>query len=216
MKIPAFAIAIGGVLAIGAAVVVIASQLWDGVAILSDTRPSASVPAPATGQSLPVEIQFTPSPTARPVPDLAFIDGEGNPRTLADFRGRAVLLNIWATWCVPCRREMPTLDRLQAKLGGSDFEVVALSIDRNGLDAVKPFYRELGLKSLGIYIDQSGKAASKLGTLGVPTTLLIDREGREVARKLGPEEWDSPEVIERIQQYAQLPIGDSAQSRGRR
>ena len=216
MKIPAFAIAIGGVLAIGAAVAVIASHLWDGVAILSHARPSASVPAPATEQSLQAELQFTALPTPRPVPDLAFVDGAGDPRTLADFRGRAVLLNIWATWCVPCRKEMPTLDRLQAELGGSDFDVVALSIDRNGLDAVKPFYRELGLKSLGIYIDPSGKAARELGTLGVPTTLLIDRRSREVARKLGPEEWDSPEIIQRIRQYAQLPIGDSAQSRGRR
>jgi thiol-disulfide isomerase/thioredoxin len=131
----------------------------------------------------------------RPVPGLAFVDTAGAPRTLADFKGRVVLLNIWATWCVPCRAEMPTLDRLQAKLGGPDFEVVALSIDRKGLDVVKPFYAELGLTSLAAYVDRSGDSAHALGAVGVPTTLLIDREGREIGRKLGPAEWDQPEAV---------------------
>ena len=93
-------------------------------------------------------------------------------------------------------------------LGGPDFQVVALSIDRKGLDAVKPFYAELGLMSLGIYVDKSGDAARALGTVGVPTTLLIDREGRELGRKLGPAEWDSPEMIALLRAHSGL--SDSA------
>lgn len=128
----------------------------------------------------------------RPVPELRFADGNGRPLALADFRGKVVLLNIWATWCGPCRAEMPTLDRLQAKLGGPDFEVVALSIDRAGMGAVDRFYAEIGVKHLGRYLDVTAKTARDLGAYGLPTTLLIDREGREVARHVGPAEWDTP------------------------
>src|SRR3546814_12607159 len=92
---------------------------------------------------------------------------------------------------------MPSLDRLQAGLGGPDFVVVPLSIDREGLPAVKAFYEELGLKALGIYVDQSGRASGKLGAAGIPTTLLIDREGRENGRTVGPAEWDSDEALGR-------------------
>ena len=149
----------------------------------------------------------------RPLPELHFVDGNGQPMTLANFRGRSLLLNIWATWCVPCRKEMPTLDRLQAKLGGPDFQVITLSIDRGGVPVVKRFYEELGLKSLGIYLDQSGQAASALGTVGIPTTLLVDREGREIARKIGPAEWDSPDAIDTIRRHLRLPgVNDSGPS----
>lgn len=125
----------------------------------------------------------------------AFIDGEGLDLTLADFKGRVVLLNIWATWCVPCRVEMPMLDRLQARLGGEDFHVLPLSIDRAGLKPVQKFYKEIEIKSLGIYLAQSLQVMQALGVVGLPTTLLIDRDGREIARLVGPAEWDSPEAI---------------------
>jgi len=111
-----------------------------------------------------------------------------------------ILLNVWATWCVPCRKEMPTLDRLQAKLGGDDFIVIPLSIDRGGAAAVKRFYQEIGIKKLRIYVDSSSHASHGLGVPGVPTTLLIDREGREVARKLGEAEWDGSAMVSLIQQ----------------
>jgi len=115
--------------------------------------------------------------TSRELPDVGFVDGDGRAASLADFRGRVVLLNLWATWCVPCRREMPALERLQAKLGGAEFIVLPLSIDRGGVPPVKRFYEELGLAALGVFVDQSGAATGKLATTGVPTTLLIDREG---------------------------------------
>ena len=96
---------------------------------------------------------FVVHESPRPVPEIQFENGQGEAIGLADFRGKIVLLNIWATWCAPCRREMPTLDRLQAELGSPDFEVVALSIDRNGLSVVQEFYEELGLRELGMYVD---------------------------------------------------------------
>jgi thiol-disulfide isomerase/thioredoxin len=136
----------------------------------------------------------------RPLPEIIFADGDGHALSLADFRGRVVLLNIWATWCVPCRKEMPTLDRLQATLGGDQFIVIALSMDREGVPAVKRFYDGLGVSSLGIYVDPSSRVSHALAVPGVPTTLLIDRQGREVARKLGEAEWDGPAMIRLIRQ----------------
>jgi thiol-disulfide isomerase/thioredoxin len=139
----------------------------------------------------------------RPLPEIRFQDDQGHNLTLADFRERVVLLNVWATWCVPCRKEMPTLDRLQAWLGGKDFLVMALSIDRKGIEAVKDFYREVGVEKLAIYLDPSGKGSHGLAIRGVPTTLLINREGREVARKLGEAQWDSPEMVSLVERTIQ-------------
>ena len=130
------------------------------------------------------------------LPEVAFQDGDGGTRRLAEFRGRVVLLNIWATWCGPCRHEMPTLDRLQVALAGADFEVVALSIDRAGVEAVRAFYGEIGIEHLAIYVDQYGSVMNELGLIGLPTTLLIDRTGREIGRLIGPAEWDAPDMLE--------------------
>jgi thiol-disulfide isomerase/thioredoxin len=144
---------------------------------------------------------------ARPLPEIGFEDQAGATLRLSDFRGKVVLLNLWATWCAPCRREMPTLDRLQAMLGGPAFEVVALSIDRKGLPVVNEFYEELGLQELGMYVDASGKASRELSGLGVPTTLLIDCEGNELGRLAGPAEWDSPEMVSFIRGYVERRSG---------
>jgi len=137
----------------------------------------------------------------RPIPELSFIDGDGRPRSLADFKGKPVLLNIWATWCAPCRKEMPSLDRLQADYDPSQFVVVSLSLDRQGLPVVRKFYDELGLRSLGIFLDQSGAAASKVNAAGLPTTLFIDRDGHEIGRKAGPAEWDSTETVALVREH---------------
>ena len=132
----------------------------------------------------------------KPIAAIQFEDAQGQSRSLADFRGKIVLLNIWATWCVPCRKEMPALDRLQSMLGGPNFDVVPVSIDRGGMDVVRKFYAEIGIKRLGMYLDTSAKATRELGVVGLPTTLLVDRGGREIGRLIGPTEWDSREVVE--------------------
>ena len=127
---------------------------------------------------------------------LAFERGDGTKTTLADFRGRAVLLNLWATWCVPCRAEMPALDRLQAEKGGRDFEVVAVDVDTARLERRAAFLDGAGVKALERYADPSGEAFEALRrdgkALGLPVSLLIDRDGCEVAAVAGALKWDSP------------------------
>lgn len=141
----------------------------------------------------------------RSLPYIGFTDGDGRPTQFSSFRGKVILLNIWATWCVPCRKEMPALDRLQASLGGPDFAVIALSVDSDGLPAVKAFYLQTGIRQLRIYIDKSGQALSDLGATGIPTTLLIDRHGNEIGRKIGPAEWDSPALVKVIRDHLDAP-----------
>jgi thiol-disulfide isomerase/thioredoxin len=139
---------------------------------------------------------FVMGDAPKPMPELQFNDMGGKALTLADFKGKVVLLNIWATWCGPCRKEMPTLDRLQAALGGPDFEVVPVSIDRKGMDAVSLFYVDMGIKNLGRFVaPEANHALDAIGVWGLPATLLIDRQGRELGRLEGPAEWDSPDMI---------------------
>jgi thiol-disulfide isomerase/thioredoxin len=138
---------------------------------------------------------FTPAETRRDLSALAFGTGTGTgPTTLAAWRGRVVLLNLWATWCVPCRKEMPALDRLQAKLGSPDFEVVALNLDTRDPERPKKFLADIEVKTLAWYADPSlaaMKALQKLGLVtGLPTTILIDRQGCELGAMAGPAEWD--------------------------
>jgi len=133
------------------------------------------------------------------VPDLAFRDAGGKPLTLADFRGRTVLLNLWATWCVPCRKEMPTLDALQGELGGEDFQVVAVNIDTRDPDKPKRFLKDIGVQKLVYYADSSAKVFQDLKAIGrafgMPTTMLIDRQGCEIGTIAGPADWASPDAV---------------------
>ena len=147
------------------------------------------------GGHIPIEVIDQP----RPLPEIRFQDEQGHDLTLADFRGRVVLLNIWATWCAPCRNETPTLDRLQAHFGGKDFLVIPLSIDREGVAAVRRFYEKLGFEKLGIYVDPSSKRSRALAIPGLPATLLIDRQGRETARKIGAAEWGGAEMVSLVE-----------------
>lgn len=137
----------------------------------------------------------------RGLPDIVFADAEGRAVRLFDYQGKFVLLNVWATWCKPCREEMPSLDRLQARLGGPEFEVVAMSIDRDGLPAVKDFYRRFDIKRLRIYLDEADQATSRVGVIAIPTTLLIDPRNRAIAISFGAAAWDSPDMIAAIQSY---------------
>ncbi len=144
---------------------------------------------------------FTPAESLRPVPAIGFIELDGTERSLADFRGRVVALNFWATWCGPCIREMPSLDRLQAELGGEDFTVVLMSQDRNGEERVPPFLTRLGLKHLTSYLDPTYPLYRAFGGRALPTTILIDADGNELGRLVGPAEWDTPEASALIRYY---------------
>ena len=132
------------------------------------------------------------------LPDVKFQDAAGAERTLADWRGKVVLLNLWATWCLPCRKEMPALDRLQAAMGSDRFEVVALSVDRTGLAGARKFLDEAKVEKLALYADSTARMATTLRAAGLPVTLLIDRDGREIGRLLGPAEWDSEDAKQLI------------------
>jgi thiol-disulfide isomerase/thioredoxin len=136
------------------------------------------------------------------VPDLAFTDSSGKAMTLADFRGRTVLLNLWATWCVPCRKEMPTLDALEGKLGAKDFQVVAVNIDTRDPNKPKTFLKQIGVQKLSYYADPSAKSFQDLKAIGrafgMPTTLLVDPKGCEIGSIAGPAEWASDDALKLI------------------
>jgi thiol-disulfide isomerase/thioredoxin len=178
-----------------------------GVWISLGPSGSALLPQVSSAAEAQKKFSITPYASPRPIAAVEFEDSQGRKRTLADFRGKVVLLNVWATWCGPCRKEMPMLDRLQQRLGSADFEVVALSIDRGGQAVIKTFFDEIGVRALTVYVDATAEAGTKLGIIGVPTTLLLDRMGREIGRATGPAEWDSPEVIDMIQRF--LPARQS-------
>ncbi len=143
--------------------------------------------------------------TSKPMkmPDLAFDDGNGNPKKLSDWKGRTVLLNLWATWCVPCRKEMPALERLEAKMGSDKFQVVAVNIDTRDPDKPKNFLKEANLTRLGNFSDAKAKVFQDLKSiglaLGMPTSVLIDGQGCQIANMAGPAEWDSADAVKLIQ-----------------
>jgi len=137
------------------------------------------------------------------LPALAFKDATGAEKTLADWKGRTVLLNLWATWCVPCRKEMPALAALQQKLGGPAFEVVAVKIDTRNLDKPKAWLQEAGVTGLTYYADASARVFQELKAVGkavgMPTSLLVDGSGCEIAYLAGPAEWASDDALKLVQ-----------------
>jgi thiol-disulfide isomerase/thioredoxin len=143
------------------------------------------------------------------LPDLTFDDADGKPRRLSEWRGRTVLVNLWATWCVPCRKEMPALDRLETKLGGKNFEVVAINIDTRDPEKPKSFLKEANLTRLSYFSDQKAKAFQDLKSigraLGMPTSVLVDGQGCEIATIAGPAEWDSDDAVKLITAAAARP-----------
>jgi thiol-disulfide isomerase/thioredoxin len=128
-------------------------------------------------------------------PATPFFAADGTERTLADFRGQALVVNLWATWCAPCVTEMPALDRLSEAVKPHGIAVLPLSADREGAPVVERFFATNGIRHLPVTIDRMGKVARALAVPGLPTTVLYDREGRERGRVVGAAEWDAPEAV---------------------
>ncbi len=142
---------------------------------------------------------LTLAPRPKPLPGLSFAAQDGAKMSLADFKGRMVLLNLWATWCVPCRLEMPALDRLQGLLDQNDFAVVAVNVDTARLERPMAFLKEIGAANLKLYTDETAAALQILKqagkALGLPTTILIGKDGCEIGTLAGPAQWDSQDAL---------------------
>ena len=176
------------------------------------SRPGDAIPAPGSigtvkevaisplrGLNKGAMAAFLVRPKPMDLPDITLATADGGAKPLADWKGKVVLFNIWATWCVPCREEMPALDRLQTELGGDKFEVVAVNIDKGGPEKARAFLQETGATSLALYTDPGGKLFASLRTVDMPTTILIDEAGKEIGRLVGPADWASPEAKQLIE-----------------
>ena len=157
--------------------------------------------APANAAGIAPELltgwmeNFTLSDPARPAPEIVLVDPDGVEYGVEEFHGRVIVLNFFATWCAPCRREMPSLDRLAARLGGDEFAVVGVSQDRKGAEVYKPFLDELEVTHFETFADPRLRTSRTLRVLGLPATIVLDRQGREIGRMVGPAEWDSDEAV---------------------
>lgn len=141
---------------------------------------------------------YIPAREVKMAPAVQFLNEEGERLTLEKFRGKVVVLNMWATWCAPCIHEMPTLDRLQQQLEDVDVVVVALSIDSGGASVVRTFFDEHGIGNLDVYVDPTMRAQAGFNVIGLPTTIIIDKEGRERGRIVGPAEWDDSRAADLV------------------
>jgi len=158
---------------------------------------AAAEPPPVSGWME----QFSFKDPPRPAPQAAFLTGAGAEVSLGDFKGRVLLVNFWATWCAPCVRELPSLDRLQLELGGEGLLVLAVSQDRGGAEVAGPFLERHGIHRLGLFLDAKMRLGRALGVRALPWTFLVDREGRIVGELPGYAEWDSDEGIALIRHY---------------
>ncbi len=166
------------------------------------SRPAPSLPPASPATSGPLAnlnrgamATFLVHERPRPVPTISFNNARGDPILLKSWQGKVVLLNLWATWCLPCLKEMPALDAIKGTLGESDFDVVAISVDRGGIEKPRMFLDKIAARHIALYHEPSGALAPKLKAFGMPTTLLIDRKGREIGRLVGPAEWDSEDAV---------------------
>jgi thiol-disulfide isomerase/thioredoxin len=144
--------------------------------------------------------EFIPASPPLPAPAISFLDFSGNTVSLSEFTGKIVLVNLWATWCEPCLREMPSLARMQLRLGDK-ITVVAVSEDRGGAKTVEPFIDKLGLKSIKTYLDPKSTAERAFEVQGLPTSFLIDRQGRILGKVEGAAEWDAPKLLETLKAF---------------
>ena len=164
---------------------------WIAISALLLVVGWALPPAPAAEPPLG---EFVPATPPKPSPEIGFTDAAGKPLSLADFAGKPVLVNLWATWCAPCRREMPSLERLQQRVGDK-LAILAISEDMRGDKAVAPFVAKLGLTALKTYLDPKSAVGRAFNVDGLPTSFLIDRKGRVLGRVEGEAKWDSPKML---------------------
>ncbi len=165
-----------------------AAMLLTANAAWADTAAMAQIEALKEGTLKKLALHSEPRSVPR---DLPFVDVDGAPHTLADYEGKVVVVNFWATWCAPCRKEMPALDALQAEMGGEDFVVVPIATLRTKQMAAIKFFEDIGVEQLPVLLDENGDLARASGVMGLPVTLVLDREGNEIARMMGDAEWDS-------------------------
>jgi thiol-disulfide isomerase/thioredoxin len=174
----------------------VVAALW--VFVKGDNGGATQIDAPwHEGQM----IAFSFAEKRQVVAPSPFFDASGSQYTLADFRGKVLLVNLWATWCVPCLEEMPTLDRLQGVMAGDDFEVLAISVDKAGAEKSREFLEDLEVEHLDLYVDPTMNMNFKMSVFGLPTTLLLDRKGQEIGRLTGTTQWDSAEVRTFLQHF---------------
>jgi len=167
------------------------------IVAISAPRSSAQTVPPIAG----TVATFRPADPARDPPQTRFVDLKGEELDLGRYKGKVVLLNFWATWCAPCVREMPSLDRLQAALGGEGLAVLPLSLDGPTKPRVEPFYKAQNLANLPILFDEKNVTFGRFGVGVLPTTIVIGRDGKEVGRLEGPAEWDAPEALALLRHY---------------
>ncbi|WP_166417568.1 TlpA family protein disulfide reductase [Cochlodiniinecator piscidefendens] len=147
----------------------------------------------ALREGLMLKLNFHAEP--RPFVDTPFVDADATEHTLAEYAGKTVVLNFWATWCTPCRVEMPSLDRLQTELGGDAFEVVTIATGHNRMPAITRFFEQQEIENLPILLDPSRALAAEFGALSLPITVILNPEGQEIGRLIGDAEWDSESAI---------------------
>jgi thiol-disulfide isomerase/thioredoxin len=179
------------------------------VAVLALIAPTlGSIASPAAEPDKIKIGEFIPAASPQPAPPLSFTDMSGNAIALADFKGKFLLVNLWATWCQPCLKEMPSLERLQAKLGPA-LTVLAVSEDRGGAKIVEPFVQKLGLDKVKIYLDPKSTASHAIAARGLPTSLVIDAEGQVLGKVEGAADWDSDEMLAVLTKLLPAPVSSA-------
>jgi thiol-disulfide isomerase/thioredoxin len=167
----------------------IAAILPNGAAFASSAPAACASPPPALGK-------YKPTLDMKEIPAAAFLDADGNEKSLADLRGKGLVVNFWATWCAPCVREMPALDRLGETGGQRGVRVLAISADREGAPVVRKFYEVNRVGHLPVAVDKLSRVARAVGVDRLPTTVLYDAGGREIGRVIGTAEWDTPAALD--------------------